>query len=321
MGRLPALPWLVADIGGTHARFALVLESDQYPVGEQTLCCRDFPDLRAALKAYLAAQDFPEPGAGVFAIAAPVTGDRIRMTNHPWQFSRSALHRQLGWERLEVLNDFAALALALPTLQAGDYRRIGSGHAQAGAPLALLGPGTGLGMAGLIPHRDGWLPLAGEGGHTTLPAVDSEEAAILERVRAHHPHVSAERLLSGSGLPNLYRAVAELHGQAVESLDAATIGRRGLDGDCPLCRETLTRFCAMLGTVAGNLVLTLGASGGLYIGGGILPQWGRFLDQSPFRARFTAKGRYSDYLERVPSYLITAPNPALRGAAQALIRN
>lgn len=313
-----ALPWLVADIGGTHARFALVTDPTQHPVDERTLRCRDYPDPHTALNAYLVNR--PAPRAGAFAIAAPITGDLISMTNHPWQFSRRALQARLGWEQLEILNDFAALALALPGLQPGDYRRIGPGEPQADAPLALLGPGTGLGMAGLIPHRGRWLPLPGEGGHATLAAVDHEEAALLERVRRRHPHVSAERVLSGSGLPTLYGAVAEQHGRTPEPLDATTIARRGLANDCPLCRETLNRFCAMLGTVAGNLVLTLGARGGLYIGGGILPQWNDFLDRSPFRERFIAKGRYTTYLERVPSYLITASNPTLQGATQALLQ-
>lgn len=314
---MPGLPWLVADIGGTHVRFALVLQAGQAPVHQHTLHCQDYPSLDAALHAYLAEHAVADPKAGAFAIAAPVTGDWIRMTNHAWQFSRAELQRQWGWEQLVIVNDFAALALALPTLQPNqDYRQFMPGQAQSHAPLALIGPGTGLGVAGLLPHQDGWLPIEGEGGHVTLAASNEEEAELLHRVRQWYPHVSAERLVSGSGLPTLYRAVAEHHGQTAEPLNAATIAERGLAATCPLCQATLHHFCALLGTVAGNLVLTLGARGGVYIGGGILPQWGAFFDRSAFRERFMAKGRYSGYLETVPGYLITAPNPTLQGVAQ-----
>lgn len=316
---MPTLPWLVADIGGTHVRFALILQAGQAPVCHQTLDCQNYPTLDAALRRYLDERPDTVPKAGAFAIAAPVTGDWISMTNHAWQFSRAQLQQQLGWEQLVVVNDFAALALALPTLQCDqDYRTFIPGQAQTDAPLALIGPGTGLGVAGLMPHQDGWLPIAGEGGHMTLAATNRDEAELLDRVRGWHPHVSAERLLSGSGLPILYRAVAEQQGQVAEPLSAQDIAQCGLDATCPVCHATLTHFCALLGSVAGNLVLTLGARGGLYIGGGILPKWGQFLEQSPFRERFIAKGRYTTYLETIPGYLITAAHPTLQGASQVL---
>ncbi len=316
---MPSLPWLTADIGGTHVRFALVLQAGQSPVRHQTLNCQDYPSLDAALRGYLAEHADTAPKAGAFAIAAPVTGDWIRMTNHAWQFSRTQLQRQWGWEQLVILNDFAALALALPTLQPHqDYRQFMPGQPQPHTPLALIGSGTGLGMAGLLPHQDGWLPIAGEGGHATLAASNRDEADLIDRVRDWYPHVSAERLLSGSGLPTLYRAVAEQHGQIAERLSAQAIAQRGLDAACPVCHATLTHFCALLGTVAGNLVLTFGARGGLYVGGGILPKWGQFLEQSPFRERFIAKGRYARYLQSIPGYLITANHPTLQGVAQIL---
>lgn len=316
---LPPLPWLVADIGGTNVRFALVTEAGQPPLAERILRCADFPDLESAIESYLQQADMGRPKAAVMAIAGPVTRDEIRMTNHPWAFSQSALCRRLGLARLLMLNDFTALALALPQLGPSDLHQVGPGQPVANAPLALIGPGTGLGVSGLLPIAGGWQPLAGEGGHVTLAPANARESAILDVVRRSYPHISAERLLSGTGLPNLYRAIAELDGKRPEGLTPAEISERALAGDDPLCVDTLNTFCAMLGTTASNLVLTLGALGGLFIGGGIVPRLGEFFDHSPFRHSFTAKGRFTDYLALVPSYVIVASTPALLGAARAFV--
>lgn len=318
MKTLPSLPWLVADIGGTNARFARVPEAEAEPESVQVLHCNDYPDPAEAIEAYLSTTDGSRPRAAVLAVAAPVLGDRVAMTNNHWRFSIEELRRRLGLEKLRVLNDFTALALALPHLGPDGLRQVSAGRPAGRAPLALLGPGTGLGVSGLLPVGDhSWLPLAGEGGHVTLPAGNDREAAVISEIRRSYPHVSAERVLSGSGLVNLYRAVTQLDGVPAETVDPSTITRRALDDDCPLCRETLTLFCALLGTVAGDLVLTLGAHGGAYIGGGIVPRLGTFFDHSPFRRNFTAKGRYTDYLGRIPCHVITAPTPALLGTARA----
>ncbi|MDX1606025.1 MAG: glucokinase [Candidatus Competibacterales bacterium] len=312
------LPWLVADIGGTNARFALVPTPDSPPLAIEALRCAEFPDPAAAIEHYLAQTSLDRPRSAALAVAAPVTGDRIDLTNHPWTFSIEALRQSLQFDRLRVLNDFTALALALPHLAPGERRQVGPGEPAANAPLALIGPGTGLGVSALLPTDGRWLPLSGEGGHVTMAPIDARESAILDQVRQRFPHVSGERLICGSGLCNLYRALAELEGKPVESLEPAAITQRALDGSDPLCVETLNTFCGMLGTLAGNLVLTLGASGGLYIGGGIVPRLGGFIDHSPFRQQFAAKGRYAEYLAQVPSYVITAPYPALIGTARAL---
>jgi glucokinase len=251
-------------------------------------------------------------------VATPVSGDRISLTNSAWSFSIEAVRRELGIEQLTVLNDFTAQALAVPLLKADDLQQVGGGVAVADQPLAVLGPGTGLGVSGLIPCNGGWVPLSGEGGHVTFSPFDDREVAILSVLRKDYPHVSAERLISGMGLVNLYEALAILEGRAARTLTPAEISDQGKRGTCDICAQALASFCAMLGTVTANLVLTLGATGGVYLGGGIIPRLGDYFGNSGFRERFETKGRFSDYLAAVPSYVIHAPNPALTGLAAAL---
>lgn len=311
---------LVADIGGTRARFALVDGAGRLgaPV-EYELAAHAEP--LAAIRAYLSGQGDPRLDDAVLAIAAPIgDGEVVRLTNADWTFDRAALQAALGLRELRLINDFAALALALPVLADAELRQLGGGAARPGAPKALLGPGTGLGVSGLLASGGKWLPLAGEGGHVTLAAADEREAAILALARREHAHVSAERLVSGSGLPLLHRLVVRVDGRAAtDALDTPAIVAGALAGDAS-CRATIDVFCGFLGSVAGNLVLTLGAQGGLYLGGGIVPRLRELVDASPFRLRFEAKGRYKDFLADVPAYVILATSPALRGAAQMLPR-
>lgn len=306
---------LVADIGGTHARFAL-LDAHGRPSQVRVLKCANYPELETAILAYLARVGDVRPSAAVIAIANPVTGDRIAMTNHHWSFSTRELQAQLGLASLTVVNDFAALAAALPLLTSRELVQIGGGAAVPDTPIGVLGPGTGLGVAGLIRVGKHWCPLAGEGGHVTLAPADDFESDILARLRQRWSHVSAERILSGPGLVVLREAIGAMRQQLVEPLDPAEITRRALAGSDALCRETLATFCAMLGSVAGNLALTLGARGGIYLGGGILTQLGSYLAESPFRARFEAKGRFASYLAAIPCYVIRAEQPALLGASR-----
>jgi glucokinase len=189
----------------------------------------------------------------------------------------------------------------------------------AGAALGLIGAGTGLGVSGLLATGEGrWLPIAGEGGHVTLCAATAREAEIIEVCREEHGHVSAERLVSGMGLTNLHLAIAKLAHAAQLPLTPAEVTQRGLSGSDPLCVEALQTFCAFLGSVSGNLALTLGALGGVYIGGGIVPKLGDYFHQSPFRERFQSKGRFTNYLTPIPVYVIHARNPAFLGTAIAL---
>jgi len=312
-------PRLVADVGGTNARFALLSGLHARPGEALTLPTIDFPNLADAAEHYLRQCGSPAVREGAIAIANPITGDRVKMTNHHWSFSIEETRRRLGFERLLLINDFTALALALPALQKDELRQEGGDDPVPGTPLALIGAGTGLGVSGLFPRGDGqWIPISGEGGHVTLAATNQREAEIIDLCRSDHGHVSAERLLSGMGLVNLYSAIAKLAGSTPRTLVPAEVTQLGLAGSDPFCAEALEVFCALLGVVAGNLVLTLGARGGLYIGGGIVPKLGDYFHRSPFRSRFEAKGRFVAYLAPVPAYVIRAHNAALLGAAVAL---
>ena len=310
-------PDLVADIGGTNARFALATPDGRIEA-ERILSGADYPDLVQAATAYLREIPGPRPRRAAVAVATPVTGDWIQFTNSPWSFSTEAARQKLGLEQLLILNDFTALALALPLLGPDERRPVGGGTAAAEAPIGLIGPGTGLGVSGLVWSGQRWIPLDTEGGHVTFSAHDEREWAIARILRRRFDHVSPERLLSGPGLVNLYAALAELEGWPAEELAPADVTERALTASCRHCFEVLELFCGALGTAAGNLAITLGARGGVYIGGGIVPRLGDFFDRSAFRARFEAKGRFSDYLAAIPTWMITANNPALRGAAAAL---
>lgn len=309
-------PRLIADIGGTNARFAL-LSSDGLVSAQQTLPCAEYPDPAAAIEHYLADSDRPRPREAALALATPITSDQIKMTNHVWSFSLEATRQQLGLDRLLAINDFTALAMALPGLDETMLHKVGPGEPRADRPLALLGPGTGLGVSGLIPAGEYWVPLEGEGGHVTFSPANERQVDILRVLRRERPHVSAEALLCGSGLVRLYQAICALERINEQNYSPADITERGLEGTDTLCQEVLHTFCGMLGTVAGNLVLTLGAQGGVYIGGGIIPRLGSFFDTSPFRQQFEHKGRFSRYLAAVPSFVIKADNPAFVGLTRA----
>jgi glucokinase len=318
MTRSPST-WLVGDIGGTNARFGLVAP-DGTLLHSRILADADYPGIAEAIDAYLAERGgLPRPRRGALAIASPVGGDEVRMTNHPWTFSVSGLRKRLGFQRLEVINDFTAQALALPHLKDGDRTMIGDGTALAGHPIGVLGPGSGLGVSGLIPMGKRWVPLSGEGGHATMASITARESAVLDAMRRHFDHVSAERVLSGPGLVNLYNALAEIDAVPAQQYTAAQITDQETGEADPLCRETTEMFCAMLGTIAGNLALTLGAKGGVYIGGGIVPRLDERFAASQFRQRFEAKGRFRDYLAAIPTYVVTHKLPAFLGCAAALM--
>jgi glucokinase len=317
-------PRLLADVGGTNARFAL--ESAPGQIGFiEVLPCAGYPTLGAALRAYLASPALLAAGVAVatirhaaIAIANPVTGDLVRMTNHHWEFSIAALRQECGFDTLLVENDFSALARALPYLDAGQKRQVGGGAARAHSAMGLLGAGTGLGVSGLVPCGEGWSALRSEGGHVTFSPANDTEIAILRFAWDRFEHVSAERMLSGVGLELIYSALARHAGQLDRKLAAPEITRRALAGECALCDQVIDVFCGMLGTVAGNLAITLGAQGGIYIGGGIVPRLGERFAASPFRSRFEQKGRFVAYLAQVPTFVITADYPAFLGVSAIL---
>ena len=312
---------LLADIGGTNARFALEFGPGRIELIE-VLACNDHLTQAAAVRSYGILPDVLEAGPGpvrhaAIAIANPVVGDYVRMTNHHWEFSIEALRRECGFEVLEVVNDFSALARSLPHL-GGQKRQVGGGAPVADAPLGLLGAGTGLGVSGLIPCGASWTALRSEGGHVSFSPANETEVAILQYAWREFEHVSAERLLSGAGVELIYRALADRAGRPGDSLAAPEISRRALAGECALCDATLEAFCGMLGTVAGNLAVTLGAQGGVYIGGGIVPRLGERFARSSFRSRFEQKGRFAGYLGQIPTYVITADYPAFLGVSAIL---
>lgn len=309
---------LLADIGGTNARFALQSHDGQLEHIE-VLLCAGHATLGDAMTAYL--EGAARRGAAVqsvrragIAIANPVEEDLVSMTNHHWSFSISQLRAERELDTLLVVNDFAALAMSLPYLAPSQRTRIGGGLELSGRPIGLIGPGTGLGVSGVIPTGTDWIALAGEGGHVSFAPANREEVAILDMLWNEYGHVSAERLLSGKGLELIHRALSG------KQAAAAAITQAALDGSCADARRTVDCFCAVLGSVAGNVALTLGATGGMYIGGGIVPRFGALFAQSAFRQRFEDKGRLGAYLARIPTYLITEQYPALRGVAAMLSR-
>lgn len=309
-------PALVADIGGTHVRFGIA--ADGTIRGAATQRCADYPSLTAAARAYLKASGESPPAQAALAVAAPVQGDTIRMTNHLWTFTTADLRRELELDRLEVLNDFAALALAVPALSGEDLEIIRPGTAVAAAPRAVLGPGTGLGVAALLPDGNGWTALTTEGGHRDLAAQSEREWQIVRHLSERFDHVSAERVLSGPGLVNLYEAISRLADDEPQSLTPAAVVAGARTRSSPACVEATKLFSGWLGAVASDLVLTLGAFGGVYLGGGILPKMGEVFDVDRFCERFLAKGRFREYLRPIPIAIIVRPNATLLGAARAL---
>ncbi len=318
---------LLADIGSTNVRFARQTQPAHF---EQI---RHYPSnlyrsLEEAVLAYYADCDAErvagEPPAckvirhAAVAIANPIDGDRVRMTNRDWSFSIEATRRKLGLETLLVVNDFTALAMGLPHLSEAHRVQIGGGSPRQNGVIGLIGAGTGLGVSGLIPAEDRWIALGSEGGHASFSPSDEFEIALLQHAWKTYPHVSVERLAAGPGLRLVYEVVCEQAGKAAEAWDTAEIVAHAIGGDHPGCAEAVDRYCAMLGTFAGNVAVTFGALGGIYIGGGVVPRLGNLFARSSFRQRFEHKGRFNAYLQQVPTFVITAETPALYGAAAIL---
>lgn len=313
---------LLADIGGTNIRLAWQESPGGTLNDTRVLQCAQHPTVDAAIQTYMSEVGLPAAREAAFGIANPVTGDRVSMTNHSWSFSQAALRESFGWQRLVVINDFTALALALPLLTPDLLRQVGGGESVPGAAIALVGAGTGLGVSGLVfpPGSSAGVPLSGEGGHVTLAAQTQLEFDVIGVLQQRYGHVSAERAVCGQGLVDIYHAVRKLsHLGGEEVSSAAQVTEMALQAQNPQALQALELFCGFLGSVAGNLALTLGALGGVYIGGGIVPRLGTWFDQSPFRQRFEAKGRFQSYLQSIPCWVIDpGATPALYGASRAL---
>lgn len=323
MDKQDALPFIVADIGGTSARFGLATAIDQRGGGvtvEQRHIFRsgEYDSFEDVLASYLKELGELKPNAACVAIAGPVIGDRIRVTNLGWEFSIESVRKAFGLQRLELINDFGLQAYATLYLDKSDMSCLQAGTAQANAPRAVIGPGTGLGVAGLLRSGDHWLPVCGEGGHITYAPTSDRELEVRGIIEPANNHVSLEKFVSGPGLVNVHRALSQLNGEQYESLTPAEISRRAMDGADPVCVEALELFCKILGSAAGDVALILGAWGGVYLGGGILPKIESVLLESLFLESFRNKGRMREYLQDVPIYLMKGDEPALHSAAHWL---
>ena len=307
---------LVADIGGTWARFAVSTGGALGPIAAHRVA--DFATPLDAARQVLQGQA-SRPRRAAFAVAGPLIEGRIALTNADWLFDRDELRRGLDLDAVLLLNDFEAIAYALPVLPPEALVQIGAGAPEPAAARVVMGPGTGLGVAGLLTLGDRSQVVRSEGGHASMAAGTAAEAALLDCLRKRLGHVSAERVLSGEGLINLHRACAEMAGASVEPAPPtpAEITERALARRDPHAVAALDRFCAMLGAVAGDLALTFCAEGGVYIAGGIAPRIVDLLKASEFRARFQDKGRFAEFLGRIPTWVITEPHPALYGLAAA----
>lgn len=312
---------LVGDIGGTNARFALVDAANQ-PQHAKTYAAEQYASLADAMRCYLNDVSIEAPQSAAIAVATRVQDDSVQFTNNErWSFSTNALSIELNIPDLRVVNDFTALALAVPYIPTEHLEKIGGGMSRPSEPLGVVGPGTGFGVSGMIPidERGNWRALNSEGGHCSASALTDRELALLSVFTRRFGHVSFERFLSGPGLVNIVTALRELDGVNGPQIEPETVTRDGLSGTDAHCSEALHIFCAMLGSFAGDLALILGASGGVYVGGGIVPRLGDFFAQSEFRSRFEAKGRVSDELLTVPTFVIRDPYPGLLGAARLLV--
>lgn len=311
---------VLADIGGTNIRFATL--SPDGSLGHREAWLTSFyPGLGEALEAYREAAGLGSQITAIAVCAAgPLVDGAIDLTNCTWKLSLESLRAASGTSRTVLVNDFAAVARALPELRSTDLDQIGGVSPEAGATKLALGPGTGLGVACTVADgRGGWIANPGEGGHADLACNNDRELAIMFQLMRQHGHVSVERVLSGPGLEALYLAIAALDGRTFNTRPlAADIARAAHAATDETAREAVAIFTGMLGSTAGSLALTIGARGGVYIAGGIIRQWGQLFDRKLFRHRFEAKGRMRTYLAPIPCYIVTADDLAFRGLAAML---
>lgn len=310
-------PALVGDIGGTNARLALVTPGEYDLRNIQKLPCADYSTLTEAVQAYLEMVGGERPREACLAFACPVHHDVIKMTNNPWTFSKTAFKAEMGLNNFKAINDFTAQALGLPHIEDNDLHKLGGGISQAGCARLVVGPGTGLGVAGLAPSQRFWIPLSGEGGHASFAPTDDFEIELLKWFRRRYSRVSVERILCGQGIADLYQAHADLAGVAPKFATAADVTNAAMAGD-PIALETTLRFCKILGDVTGDMALTLGARGGVYLCGGILPRILELASKSDYRHAFENKGRMGTFTSEIATWVVTAQWTGLLGAAEAL---
>jgi len=306
---------LVADVGGTNARFALAEKREKISVSQvKILATGDYDSLSSAALAYLAQTSGPRPEVAAIAIAGPVVEDHVKMTNCPWSFTRSSLAADVGLSEVKLLNDFEAIACALPHIEPQELLKIGGGSIIEGGTKVVIGPGTGIGVAALAPVGPGWKILASEGGHVGFAPADDLERQILRTVKYKYPRVSVERVISGQGFSTLHQALATLRGEDAEILTPQEITKRAIEKPASDCGQVVGIFCSILGSFAGDMAVTFNATGGVYLAGGILPKIQEFFLASKFRERFENKGRLT-YVKDIATQQIMLPQPALIGTA------
>ena len=313
--------YLVADIGGTNARFAFVDSNSSAPQPIANYAVEDFPSFDEVLNQL--EDDWQELKSQntvlervCLAVAAIPEQREISFTNNAWRFTSASVAARLGCRQISIINDFAAVARALPALTADHLEAIGGGDAAPYKPMVAIGPGTGTGVASVVFDQAGTpIVLPGEGGHVDFAPITDIEAKILSRLRAQFGRVSIERLLCGAGIMNIYRSLADIRDQTAVHHSPEAVGGAAQQGNDNLAAETMNTFFSVLGSAAGNLALTLGARGGVYLAGGIAPRYIDLLRKSDFRARFLAKGRFADFNGDIATYVVTHPDPGLLGAA------
>ena len=310
---------LIGDLGGTHARFALADPTGSGFSGQFTLECSAYPSVEGAIEAYLRTVEAPPPEAICLAVAAPMGSDEVRFLNNKWKLRSDSLAQRFNGSRITLVNDFEAVAYAIPLLSDQDVAAIGRGRQpakwQKDFTIGVLGPGTGLGVSALLGSGGHLRALSSEGGHLGFAPENDWQAEILKCLRRKFDRVSDERLLSGPGIENIYAALCELHGRQIRQRCAAEIGKAAVHGEDDIAGETIDLFVEILGQVAGNLALTLGAREGIYIAGGIAGRYAEQLQSGRFRAGFENKGRHRALMEQIPTFLITHPHPGLLGAS------
>lgn len=315
------MPILVADIGGTNARFAVAtqfnLEANTFVIEHLAIFpSANFTSFEAAMSLYLSQLVIPKPTRACLAVAGPIKGQQVFLTNLGWEFNAEQVKTAFGFESMLVINDFAAFAYAAPYLDEAKNLPVKSGQPQTSSNIAVMGPGTGFGAACLVRDINGSAVMSCEAGHISLAAVTELDKQLLKVLQDNNQHVSIETVFSGPGIVRLYEAMCQVHGVEAQDLDAAQIAERA--STCKMCDATLDQFCDWIGSVAGDLALTFGALGGVYIGGGILPRMTERLLRSRFVDRFSAKGLMSQYTKQIPVTLVTQENIPFIGAAACL---
>jgi len=317
-------PIIVADIGGTNARFALVTDFDNSTMKfkieqNQTYPSANYSSLESALTEYLEFVSSFAPKYACLAVAGPIKGESVRLTNLGWNFLISEVKTQFGFEKLNVINDFAAFAYAAPYLDKKDNVVVKTGAQASNENIAVIGPGTGFGAAALVVNNGQKAVLSCEAGHISLAGVTPLQIAILDELKQEFSHVSVETVFSGIGLTRLYKAMAKVNKVNAQELAPADITQKALDGSCEICIQTLNEFCSWLGCVAGDLALTFGARGGVFVGGGILPRMQQVLLDSQFADNFIKKGIMTNFVQDIPVTLVVQDNIPLIGAAACIV--